>query len=211
MKQKNIWRRLESEKVRQNRVITGYIEFNYPDVYKEAKEFYVQLNTLYPEKKDLRRTNEFEWAKTGFTNAKKKYYPRKTPYKKKKDNSKPDKIVDNMELIIPLMDRAEKPVENTETTAKTNQKVMENVVDMSADKEIEVFIEPPIDSFTDIPIEPPEVIINSFPVISDEVIEDIIKDLREDPDLDQIFNDFDVDFDDFIEEESPLERELANW
>ena len=212
MQRKNIWRRLETARVRQNRVITGYIEFKHPAVYKEAEEFYAQLNTRYPNKKDLRRTNEFEWVKSGFTTVKtKKYYPRKTPYEKKKDNSKPDEIVDNMELIIPLMGRAEKTVENTETTAKTNQKVMENVVDISADKEIEVFIEPPIDSFTDIPIEPTEVIIDSFPVISDKAIDDIIKDLREDPDLDQIFNEFDVDFDDFDEEESPLERELANW
>ena len=216
---------METARVRENRVISSYIEFKHPDVFKEAKEFYAELNERYPNKKDLRKTNEFEWMRTGFPT--KRFYPRKRAYEKKKDNSKTGEIVDNMKLIITLMDRAEKTVETTETTAKTNQKVIENVVDMSADKEIEVSIEPAevidsftdisiepaeaIDSFTDIPIESAEVIIETFPAIPDNAIEAIIKELREDPDLDQIFNEFDADVDFDFDEESPLERELANW
>ena len=229
MERKNIWRRMETARVRESRVITGYIEFKHPEVYNEAKEFYTELNKLYPYKKDLRRTNEFEWVKTGFPEVKtKKYYTRKTQYgknKEKKDNSKTDEIVDNMKLIIPLMDRPEKTVEQTaaETIPKTNQGVLENVVDMSADKEIEVIIEPaeviiePAEVIMDqaevimdqaeVIIDPAEVIIDSFPSIPDKMLEDIIQGLREDPDLHEIFDELDIEFD----EESPLERELAQW
>ena len=70
MERKNIWRRMQTAKVRETRVITGYIEFKHPEVYKEAKEFYTELNNLYPGKKDLRKTNEFEWIKTGFPGVK---------------------------------------------------------------------------------------------------------------------------------------------
>ena len=203
MERKNIWRRMETSRVRQGRVITGYIEFKHPEVYKEAMEFYTELNNLYPNKKDLRKTNEFEWIKTGFPAVKqKRFYTRKTPYgknKEKKDNSNTGEIVDNMKLIIPLMDRPEKTVEQTaiETIPKTNQEVLENVVDMSADKDIEVIIEPV------------EVIIDPFPAIPDKTLEDIIQGLREDPDLDEIFNELDIDIE--FDEESPLERELAQW
>ena len=212
MERKNIWRRMQTSKVRETRVITGYIEFKHPEVYQEAKEFYTELNNLYPGKKDLRKTNEFEWIKTGFPGVKqKRFYARKTPYRKNKekkdnsktgeivDNSKTGEIVDNMKLIIPLMDRSEKTVEQTaiETIPKTNQEVLENVVDMSADKEIEVIIEPA------------EVIIDPFPAIPDKALEDIIQGLREDPDLDEIFNELDIDIE--FDEESPLERELAQW
>ena len=219
---KNIWRREETKRVRESRVITSYIEFKHPEVYNEAKEFYMELNKRYPNKKDLRRTNEFEWIKTGFPEVKtKKYYTRKTQYGKnkgKKDNSKTDQIVDNMNLVIPLMDRPGKTVEQTtaETIPKTNQGVLENVVDMSPDKEIEVIIEPaqvmiePAEVIMDqaeVMIEPTEVMIDAFPPIPDKMVEDIIKGLREDPDLHEIFNELDIE----IDEESPLERELALW
>ena len=63
MDRKNISRREESMRVREERVITGYVRYVHPEVYKEAYEFYSQLNKLYPEKKDLRRTNEYELLK----------------------------------------------------------------------------------------------------------------------------------------------------
>ena len=212
MERKNIWRRQEANRVREARVMIGYIQFKHPDVYNEAMEFYTDLNERYPNKKDLRRTNEFEWVKTGFPEVKtKKYYTRKMQYgknKEKKDNSKTDKVVDNMELIIPLMGRPEKTVEQTtaETIPKTNQGVLENVVDMSSDKEIEVIIEPP-----EVIMDQPEVMIEpaefTFPPIQDKLLEDIIQGLREDPDLSEIFDELDIEFD----QESPLEKELAQW
>ena len=189
VERKNINRRHEAANVRHNRVIVGYIELKHPETYKEAEEFYEQLNAKYPNKKDLRRTNEYEWLKSDFPEFKqRKYYLRK-----KKDSSEQAKIVDNMELVIPLMSSSEKPKE---------------AVDMSGDTQIEITIEQPPYSPTD--TQQVEVTTELFPTISDETIEDMISELREDPDLDLIFNDFDIDFGDY-DEETPLERELLNW
>ena len=194
VQRKNINRRQEAANVRHNRVIVGYMELKHPEAYKEAEEFYEQLNTKYPNKKDLRRTNEYEWLKSEFPEFKqRKYYIRKSIAEKKKDNSKQDKIVDNIELVIPLMSSTEKAKE---------------AVDMSGDTQSEITIEEPLYSATD--TQQVEVTTESFPTISDEMIEDMISELREDPDLDLIFNDFDIDFGDY-DEETPLERELSNW
>ena len=75
---KNHWRRIEATKVREQRIITGYVEINHPEVYKEASNFYNLLNEKYPCKKDLRKTNEYEWMKTKIPGEiTKKYYQRK--------------------------------------------------------------------------------------------------------------------------------------
>ena len=211
MERKNIWRRLESARVRENRIITGYIQHMHPEVYREAADFYGELNELYPNKKDLRKTNEYEWIKTGSGTKQKKFYTRRKQYQKKKKDS--HRITDNMRLCIPLMNRVETATETpetatgtvetaetatetpettTETPTETVETATETPIDMSMDEEIHVVIEPA--EFT-------------FPVVSDEMLEDVIKGLREDPDLDQIFDELDIEF----EEESPLERELLYW
>ena len=241
VQRKNITRRMEALKVRHDRVVVGYFEAKYPEAFKEAEQFYQHLDSLYPEKKDIRRTNEFAWLKTGFP---KKFYPRKTQKKedklhgidsqkkedklhgidsqKKEDKlhgidsqKKEDKlhgIDDNMVLNIPLMNQPK----------KTNGKV----VDMSEDEQIEVIIEQaPVDiqpaeviiEQASVDIQPAEVIIEqspvdiqpAFPILSDKVIGDIVQELREDPDIEQFFDDMDIDFE--IDEQSPLEMELLSW
>ena len=214
---KNNKRRLEAMNVRQNRVVVGYVQYLHPEIYKKAEEFYENLNARYPNKKDLRKTNDYEWLKSNLPASNQvKYYDRKgknnteptktvdnteptktvdnTEPTKTVDNTEPTKIVDNMELVIPLMSLAEK-----------------EAVDLSAHSEIEMAVEQQV-----------EVITESNPTvfselnISDETISEMIHELRQDPDLDMVFNDFDtdcdIDFDDFdgFDEETPLERELNN-
>ena len=48
---KNLWRRIEADRVREQRIITGYVALKHPEVYKEAAEFYNLLNEKYPGKK----------------------------------------------------------------------------------------------------------------------------------------------------------------
>ena len=207
----------EASNVRFNRVITGYIETNYPEVYKEAKEFFEQLNALYPNKKDLRRTNQYMWMKNDFPQ--KKYYPRKSNPKKKED-----KIRDNMELVIPLMRLSEKTNEDVDKSGDTQMETIieqplptppdnhqvavtepypaiseemieEMISDLTKDPELEQF-------FNETIIEQP------LPAMSEETIEEMISDLAKDPELEQFFND--IDFDDY-DYETPLERELLTW
>ena len=55
-------RRLNRSKVRQVLLVAEYIQYKYFDVYAEAAEFYNTLNNQYPNKYDLRRTEEYkEW------------------------------------------------------------------------------------------------------------------------------------------------------
>ena len=193
-------RKDREQKIRKDRVITGYIERNYPEIYKEAEDFYNVLNNAYPTKKDLRRTNEYACMGTGVSTRRR--YPRKTIPKKKR-------VENTMVLNIPLL-------------TKPNNKV----IDMSQDSQIEAIVEPPQpveEAIVEPPlpveeaiVEPPlpveEAIVEQplFPIISDERIEEIIRDLKEnDPDLEQLFNEIDIDIE--IENVSPLESEPLMW
>ena len=58
-------RRENRSKVRQALFISEYVYYKYYAVYEEAANFYNQLNTSYPVKHDLRRTDEFKAMKLG--------------------------------------------------------------------------------------------------------------------------------------------------
>ena len=200
-KLKNWRRRDEARKVRHDRVVVGYIETNHPEVYKRAHEFYEQLDKIYPEKKDLRRTNEYASMGNGFP-IRKRYVRKNIPKKKQEDNNRQHNIADNMVLNIPLM------------KGTNNQ-----VVDMSEDPQVEVTIEqtPHEDiQLAEVTIEqtPHEDIqpAGLFPIITDEMVEDIIQDLKDsDPHFEQWFKDIDIDIDIDVEHVSPLESELLTW
>ena len=197
MERKNIWRREETERVREGRIITGYVKYKYPEVFSEAKEFFDELNELYPRKKDLRRTNEFEWLKTGSGMKQRKFYQRRVKYQKKKKQ-----VSDNMMLRIPLLDPQEIPQETSAGT-ETDEIPQETSAGTETD-EIPQETSPGTET-DEIPIviEPQEV---TLPPIPDEIIEDIMRGLREDPDIQNIFDEFDFDIDD-----CPLESELLQW
>ena len=201
---KNHWRRIEATKVREQRIITGYVEIKHPEVYKEAANFYHLLNEKYPCKKDLRKTNEYEWLKAEIPGEiTKKYYQRKKPYpdmnqKVSVEINKPsDKPNDNMQLIIPLM---ENPITTTVQPVETS--VDPPVESMNIDKAAETQMEQTDKGETsDLwRIEESELI----DPIPNDMIEEIITNLRQDPDLNSLFDDIDIE----IDEISPLEKEL---
>ena len=193
MQRKNFWRREETARVRESRIITGYVKYKYPEVFSEAKEFYDELNELYPNKKDLRRTNEFEWLKTGTGTKQRKFYERK-----RKDQKKKKDVTDNMVLRIPLLNQQE-------SATRTAEIVQETAAETGTAEMPQETTAGPGTEETEIPvvIEPQEV---TLPPISDEIIEDIMNGLREDPDIQNIFDYLDIEFDD-----CPLESELIQW
>ena len=74
-------RREEVIRIKQNRVIEGYVFHNHPEIYKKAKALYIELDALYPGKNDLRRTQEYQQAigkGTGKDKYKYKYLKRYT-------------------------------------------------------------------------------------------------------------------------------------
>ena len=60
-------RRTRRNKIRQELIISEYIQLKYFDIYSEAAEFYSVLNNMYPTKHDLRKTDEYKVWKSGFT------------------------------------------------------------------------------------------------------------------------------------------------
>ena len=219
-KRKNRWRREEAARVREQRIIVGYVELKHPEVYKEAAGFYNLLNVKYPTKNDLRKTNEYEWLKTDMPNEiTKKYYKRKQFPNIKKANvdvklhNPTTNCSDNMQLVIPLMEcpvtttAQEAPNESAAPGETTNEQpqieLMECTITTTAQ-------EAPNESVA--PVEMVSDTTNSFiPTVNEEipdsVLEEIMEGLRQDPFLQDFFEDIDIEFD----ETSPLEKELETW
>ena len=64
---KNCLRRQYRQQAREALFIKEYIQQKYPEAYEEAATFYNYVNSIYPTKNDLRRTDEFKALKMGFT------------------------------------------------------------------------------------------------------------------------------------------------
>ena len=64
---KNAARRQYRQDAREALFIQAYIKEKYPEVYEEAGTFYNHINKRYPQKRDLRKTEEFNALKLGFT------------------------------------------------------------------------------------------------------------------------------------------------
>ena len=64
---KNFLRRQYRQQARAAIFINDYVEVKHQEIYEEAVAFYNHVNNLYPEKKDLRKTEEFKALKLGFT------------------------------------------------------------------------------------------------------------------------------------------------
>ena len=64
---KNAARKQYRQDAREALFIQAYIKEKYPEVYEEAGTFYNYVNKRYPQKRDLRKTDEFNALKLGFT------------------------------------------------------------------------------------------------------------------------------------------------
>ena len=57
---RQLWRRQSAEKDRQNRVTTEFIKLKYPGIYSESVNAYRVLREKYPNKQDVRKLPEFQ-------------------------------------------------------------------------------------------------------------------------------------------------------
>ena len=64
---KNCLRRQYRQQAREALFIQDYVQHKYPEAYEEAATFYNYVNSIYPTKNDLRKTDEFKALKMGFT------------------------------------------------------------------------------------------------------------------------------------------------
>ena len=175
---KNVHRREETQRVRQERVITGYFKYRYPKVYAEAYEFYQHLDKTYPKKKDLRRTNEYSWVCNGSETTMKKYYPRK------------EEKMNKMVLEIPLISVDEIPEHHTVLESSMQEETVVETIEPTVNDESSMQKEEPVLDVVETG-EP-----SALLPVNDETLEQIIGDLREDPDIANFFDEFDFEYDD---------------
>ena len=183
------WRKQEAERVRKNRVTQTYIEKKYPQIYQEAVEFYKFLDQKYPEKRDLRKTNEFEWIKTGISGeTSKKYYGRK---KTTRTTTTTTTVIDDrMELVIPLMRKDNTGAPSSQSPAGEPPQTNETPADEQPLGEIVPLGETAIDISPEIP----EMMSTLNEEIPEHIIEGIMDELRGDPDFETFFSTISEDF-----------------
>ena len=159
-----MWRRCKKFEKRQALFVQEYVEEKYRAIYDEVMEFYNALNGLYPTKYDLRKTNEFRKWKTTISGP---------SAKKSKDNSGPSATNshDNPESI------ATNSQDNSGPSATNNQDSQDNPESTATTSQVAVEVLPPLQ----IP-----------QTITDQRIAEILQELRDDPDLNTIFNEIEI-------------------
>ena len=233
---KNDIRRQKRNETRQALLINDYIKHIKPKIYEEAATFYNYLNERYPMKKDLRKTDEFKAMKLGFTyvekNGKRCYSKQvflpiaidestiltidaqepvhseeATHPEGESETAKTEKI---MQLRIPLM----KSAVFTQTVSHVIEETIEqNSLQATGNEE-----NPLQTAYNEVLSDSPQLHPTLSEEIPDEIINKILDELHQDPELNNIMNeceqrvetqqlDMDVGLPDI---DDRLEQELEN-
>ena len=190
-------RREEAKRRRVERVVNTYVQLCHPEIYDQAYGFYQQLDSVHPDKKDLRKT-------PGFL-ALKHMHASRVPHTKEKTMVK-------MQLRIPLIQPKTtvemvdlSPAKETLALSPAKETVdlppAKETVDLPPAKETLVLSPaketvdlPPAKETVDLP-PAKETMTNLLP-IDDDVLEEIMADLRRDPDIQSFFENMDFQDDD---------------
>ena len=192
--------RKRKECIRQDQLMIGYIKVKHPLIYEQAREYYNTMNSMYSNKKDLRKTASFKDFEVSTFN--------------RPTKSNEPAYNDNMVLEIPLINPETKEPEET-----VNQEAEERMNSETVNQEAEERMNSEaVDSiFLDIPAVATEETVNReavdtiFPNITEatliqelpaDLIQQIINDLRADPELASLMND--------IEEEVMNEEQVED-
>ena len=209
-----------------NKFIAKYVEGMYGDVYVEAQELYEDVRRKNPGRKDLTKTVEFMNAAMPYKAIPFYYYvkQRKLSQTCEPTSSKPTRTrsttTSRMVLNIPLM-----PLTSTTSPPISTTSDVENPPSppISTTSDVEIPPSQPISTTSDVEIPPSQPQLE----IPAHVYSDILQELRQDPDLWQILNDFNNQDDigqnveighehdegrndmwDSFQDQTPLEREL---
>ena len=183
-------RRQSRVKTRESLFIADYLEMKYNDVYTEVAKVYNSLNKKYPQKPDLRRTPEFR----AFKNKTKPKYNRSL-YEGIR-LTKPLQPL-SMQLEIPLLPS---PKCIKQSTHKDEQTTMDEIIQEGDQQQQQ-----------DVSNIAPSLMEN----LSPEVVDKIIEDLRNDPNMHELMSDVEKQIEEELLEidipEIPdlLEEELA--
>ena len=209
---------------RQNTLITDYIQHKYHNVYTEAFQFYTKLNDQYPDKTDLRKTDVYKFWKFGCVHhSSEQEQEPQSPVGGKPQEQKPqspanselqeqeqeppsppsnepqgsqsrdqDTYTDNLQLKIPIKRyRTIKHGQSVTTQTLCGQEQLSTI---------------------QIPETPQPTLLDELPT---DLVQEIIDQLSEDPDLmntfDMIEEQFNLEELDIEIPDNLLEKELENW
>ena len=218
---------------RQNCLITDYVQHKYANVYAEAFHFYKRLNDRHPNKTDLRKTDEYRLWKSGVScmSPQNHVQEQEPPNPANSEPQEPSHVSsesqssspanceppspattesqapgnhiyeDNLQLKIPIQ-RYRTVKHNQSTTTQTLSIVSEE----SAQEPPATVQMPHVEA-----LQP-----TLFDELPADLVDQIIGQLSEDPDLKNMFDNIDephifeeMDFE--ISESTLLEKELENW
>ena len=179
------WREKQRVQKRKTIFVDEYVRVKFSKVYSEAINFYSALDQIYPEKKDLCRTTEFRSWRAKLS---------KKDKKSTTDTRQPEQeSTRNMVLNIPLLPhpsttRSQSTANTVETTGETS-----TVSQLDTPSEIQQPLATPpeigAEFIVEMPPIQPETPLETDEEITDRRIQEIIAELRDDPDLNGIFDD----------------------
>ena len=201
---------------RQNSLITDYIQHKYANVYAEAFQFYKKLDDRYPNKTDLRKTDEYKFWKFGsvhLTSEQEQESQPQSPANSEPQEQEPQspansepqeppsppssqpqgsQYTDNLQLKIPIKRyRTVKHGQSATTQTLSTQEQPSTV-------QIPQTLQPTL-----------------LEELPDDLVQEIIDELKEDPHMMNMFDTMEEQFNfedlDIEIPDSLLEKELENW
>ena len=218
-------RREEVIRIKQNRVIEGYVFHNHPEIYKKAKALYTALDALYPGKNDLRRTQEYQQAigkGTGKDKYKYKYLKRYTATPQNQDET----VQATNSPVVPANSPVVPVIPYEETVQATNSPVVPAnspvVPVIPYDETVQATNSPVVPPNSPVvPVIPYEETVqatnspvvpantpDTLPLLPDEVVNNIVKELMKEPDINTFFENFDTGFQETDTLYDPIDMEI---
>ena len=167
------WRQTTARQKRVNYFIEEYVREKFHSVHAEAMVFYRTLDDLYPQKIDLRKTAEFRRWKKAIANANNCETPPDGQNQTSHEQQQPG-------------DTNQMPQPSSPQTSETPP---------------EISTPPPPEIGAEVTIEMPPIELPSGPENIDQSIMEILEELRNDPDLEGIFNDLPSHVDEGFEDD----------
>ena len=201
------WREGQRIQKRKSIFIEEYVRVKFTKVYSEAINFYSTLDQLYPEKKDLCRTKEFRSWRVGLSHGKKNNNEISTTVTHQAEQQRTDNMMLKIPLIPHLSTTRPRPTANPtveiqpETPPETTDETTpESQLATPPEIPVEIQLQPlatPPEIGAEFTVETPliqvETPLETDEQITDRRIQEIIEELRDDPDLNGIFDDFQSD------------------
>ena len=181
------WRRCKRYERRQAAFVQEYVETKYRAINDEAMEFYKSLNVSYPKKYDLRKTNEFKkWKKSILGQPKKK----SSGPVASQDNSGPVASQDNSGPVASQDNSG--PVASQDNSGPVASQDNSGPV-ASQDNSGPVASQDNSGSAASQDNSGPVTVEVLPPLLTDQSLSQILEDLRNDPELNTIMNEIEIE------------------